>query len=82
MEAAPETISGFEKKAERIGLFAGTTEGRLLAWHLRELALPADVFTATEYEKKRLGIQVRSPYIPDGLMRTRWRNNFFAMGIR
>ena len=31
MEAAPETIGGFEKKTERIGLFAGTTEGRLLA---------------------------------------------------
>ena len=55
MEAAPETISGFEKKAERIGLFAGTTEGRLLAWHLRELALPADVFTATEYGKEEIG---------------------------
>ena len=55
MEAAPETISGFEKKAERIGLFAGTTEGRLLAWHLRELALPADVYTATEYGKEEIG---------------------------
>ena len=55
MEAAPETISGFEKKTERIGLFAGTTEGRLLAWHLRELALPADVFTATEYGKEEIG---------------------------
>lgn len=55
MEAAPETIGGFEKKTERIGLFAGTTEGRLLAWHLRELALPADVFTATEYGKEEIG---------------------------
>ena len=39
---------------KKICLFAGTTEGRLLAKRLEASGVPADVFTATEYGKEEI----------------------------
>ena len=39
---------------KKICLFAGTTEGRLLAKRLEASGVLADVFTATEYGKEEI----------------------------
>ncbi|MCI8454430.1 MAG: precorrin-6A reductase [Lachnospiraceae bacterium] len=41
---------------KKAALFAGTTEGRLMAGRLAALGIPADVYVATEYGKEGLAV--------------------------
>ena len=60
----------------KIAVFAGTTEGRVLASRLAGSQVAADVFVATEYGKER-SRRLRIFRSMTGVsMRSRWRNCF------
>lgn len=57
------------KTTGRIGLFAGTTEGRILAEYLAGTDLETDVFVATEYGREELSqVQGEKLVVFDGRM--------------
>ena len=60
----------------KIAVFAGTTEGRVLASRLAGSQVAADVFVATEYGKEEIP-KAENLQVHDGVsMRSRWRNCF------
>lgn len=54
MDGDAQGISLMKRETRKICLFAGTTEGRLLAERLAALRANADVFAATDYGKEEL----------------------------
>lgn len=61
------------EEEKKIAIFAGTTEGRLLAERLAGSKVRADVFVATEYGKRRSRRHRISMSMTGASMRTGWK---------